>query len=87
MASESLWVFAEQRKGKLLKVSREVLSEGRRLANKWNKELVAVLLGHRLEGLINDIAEHGADKVLLVQNSTIEENGALSPPWIHLFIS
>lgn len=77
MKLEGVWVFVEQRKGKLLKVTREALSEGRRLADQQKGEVVAVLLGYHLDELIEDTSKHGADKLLLVEDSVLEKYSTL----------
>ena len=48
---KGIWVFAEQREGKLQKVSLELLGEGKRLANELGVKLTAILLGNNVEGL------------------------------------
>jgi len=78
MKPEGIWVYAEQKDGKLLKIAREVLSEGRRLADRMNNELVAVLLGHHLEKLAQDIGKHGADRILIIENPALENYSSLS---------
>ena len=77
MKPGGIWVFAEQRDRKLLKVTREVLSEGRRLADRCNGELIAVLLGYRSDGLVEEVGRHGADKVLLIDNPSLERYSTL----------
>ena len=47
---QGVWVFAEQRDGKLKSVAYELLTEGRKLADKLGAELSAVCLGHNIEG-------------------------------------
>ena len=60
---KGIWVFAEQREGKLQKVSLELLGEGKRLANELGVKLTAILLGNNVEGLASTLGEHGADEV------------------------
>lgn len=60
-----VWVFAEQREGKLLDISLEMLGGGRQLADKLGQELVAVLLGENIGALANELAAYGADKVFV----------------------
>ena len=67
-----VWVFAEQREGKLQKVSLELLGEGRRQADKLGVKLTALLLGSNIDGLTKTLAEHGADEVLVVDNALLE---------------
>jgi len=74
----NIWAIPEHKGNKLLKVSREVLSEGRRLADKCNGELIAVLPGYHLDELVDDIGKHGADKILLVEHPTLERYSTLS---------
>lgn len=62
--NKGVWVFAEQRGGKLANVVLELLGEGRKLADQLNEELVAVLLGKGIESLSKTLIAHGADKVL-----------------------
>ncbi len=47
---QGVWVFAEQREGRLAEVVLELLGEGRKLADTLGQELVAVLLGHDVAG-------------------------------------
>ena len=58
-----VWVFAEQREGKLMNVSIELLGEGRKLADQIGTELAAVLVGSEVDGLVDELFECGADKV------------------------
>lgn len=62
-AYHNVWVFAEQRVGKLMNVAIELLGEGRRLANEIGCELCAVLCGENVDSLANDLIAYGADKV------------------------
>lgn len=71
METYKIWAFLEQKDNKLLKVSTEILSEGRRLADKCNGELTAVLLGSNLSGLVDDVGKYGANKVFLVEHPTL----------------
>ena len=76
-SNQEIWVYTEHKNGKLLKVAREVLSEGRRLADQMKKGVVAVLLGYNLEKLVEDIGKHGADKILLIDNPDLENYSLL----------
>lgn len=69
---KGVWVFAEQREGKLQKVSLELLGEGRRQADKLGVKLTALLLGSNIEGLADTLAKHGADEVLVVDDKNLE---------------
>ena len=69
---KGIWVFAEQREGKLQKVSLELLGEGKRLANELGVKLTAILLGNNVEGLAPILGEHGADEVLVAESPELE---------------
>jgi len=61
-----VWVYAEWREGVLHRVGSELLGAGRKLADKRGVELSAVVLGHRLDGVAEQLLPYGADRVLLV---------------------
>lgn len=62
-AFKGVWVFAEQREGKLQQVAVELLGEGRKLAGEIGCDLCAVLCGSGVEKLADELFEYGADKV------------------------
>lgn len=59
---KGVWVFAEQRAGKVASVAYELLGAGRRLADELKTELSAVLFGAS-EKEANELIKWGADKV------------------------
>ena len=61
-----IWVFAEQRDGKLESVALELLSKGRELAAKSGYTLAAVLLSENGDALAPDLFAFGAQKVYLL---------------------
>lgn len=67
-----VWVFAEQREGQLQKVSLELLGEGRKIADKLGSKLTALLIGNKVENLVEDLSRHGADEVLVVDSPELE---------------
>src|SRR4030043_576818 len=60
--AKGIWVFAEVKGGNVGKITFELLSQGKKMAEKLGEELVAVLLGSGVEGLTGRLAEY-ADKV------------------------
>src|SRR5258708_33523911 len=60
---KGVWCYAEVRHGKLMSTIFELLSVGRTLANDLKEDLSAVLIGHNVTGMAQDIIEAGADKV------------------------
>jgi electron transfer flavoprotein alpha subunit len=68
-----VWVFAEQRDGNLKAVSYELISEGRKLADKLGTEVCAICLGHNVEGA-EQLVAYGADKVYVVDDPALSEH-------------
>ncbi|MBE3586040.1 MAG: electron transfer flavoprotein subunit alpha/FixB family protein [Thermoanaerobacter sp.] len=67
-----IWVYAEQKDGKLKKVTLELLSAARKIADEQKEELCAVLTGRNVAGLSATLGEYGADKVYLLQSDALE---------------
>ena len=71
-AFKGVWVFCEQREGKLMSTDFELISEGRKLADDLGVELCGVLLGHNVEGLAKELGGYGADKVYVCEHPLLE---------------
>lgn len=69
---KDVWVFAEQKKGKVQSISFELLGKGRELADKLDVDLCAVLLGDGMEAASKDLISRGADKVYLVDSPKLK---------------
>jgi electron transfer flavoprotein alpha subunit len=70
-AYSGIWVFAEQRNGKVSTVVMELLGAGRKLAEKTGENLTAVLLGHEMEESARELIHYGADEVLYVDDPSL----------------
>lgn len=70
---KGVWVISEQREGKLMGVSLELLGEGRTLAEKLGVDLSTVLLGSGLDHLAGELISAGADRVYLVDNPVLKD--------------
>jgi electron transfer flavoprotein alpha subunit len=68
-----IWIFTEQRSGELKKVSFELLTVGRTLADRVGEELVALLFGRGVEKLAPELATYGADRIFLADNENLED--------------
>jgi electron transfer flavoprotein alpha subunit len=66
-----VWVFIEIRRQSIAEVSFELLSKGRKLADRLNGELKAVIIGHELKKLAEKTFTYGADEVLLVDHPNL----------------
>jgi len=69
---KGVWVYTEQRNGKLMGVALELLSEGKRLADQIGVEVAAVLVGNNVEGLADELFAYSADKVYLIEDELLE---------------
>lgn len=58
---QDVWVFMEQKDGKIAPVSLELLGAGRRLADKRGVKLAGVFIGENINHLANTAFEYGAD--------------------------
>lgn len=70
---KGIWVFAEQKKGKLKSVAYELVSQGRNLADVLGTELCAVCFGHKVEDA-PDLIHYGADKIFLVDDPALADS-------------
>ncbi|MCC0632683.1 electron transfer flavoprotein subunit alpha/FixB family protein [Clostridioides sp. ZZV15-6388] len=70
---KNVWIFAEQRDGKITPVVIELLGEGRKLAKEVDAELCAVLLGKDVDGLAKELISYGADKVYVADDALLEK--------------
>ena len=68
-----IWIFPEQRDGELKKVSFELLTVGRTLADRAGEELVALLVGSGVEKLVPELAKYGADRVFLADSENLKD--------------
>ena len=71
MANE-IWVIVEQRDNKLKKVSFEILSQARKIADKIKAQVSAILMGYQVEDLANILGYYGADKVFLCESEILK---------------
>lgn len=69
---KGVWVLAEQREGNLLDVAIELIGEGRKIADKLNTELTAILLGYQVEALADKLIKYGTDKVIYGESQLLE---------------
>jgi len=64
-------VYIEQSNMKIRRVSLEILSKAREIADQAGDEVVAVLLGQGVEALTKEIIPYGADKVIVVDDAQL----------------
>ncbi|MCQ2554705.1 MAG: electron transfer flavoprotein subunit alpha [Clostridia bacterium] len=73
-AYHDVWVFAEQRQGKIQNVALELIGEGKRLAKDISEktQICAVLIGNNIGHLAQECFEYGAEKVYLCEDPLLE---------------
>lgn len=71
---KNIWVFVEQRNGKLMNVALELLGEGHRLSREIGEDtkVCAVLVGDGVENLAQECFEYGADSVYLIEDPLLK---------------
>lgn len=69
-------VYIEEREGKIKKSSLEALSEGKRKADETGLELNAVLVGHNMETLAEEVLSYTPSKVYVLENTLLKEYSA-----------
>jgi len=71
--SNEVWVFIEQRSGKVADVSFELLSKGRKLAKELNGALKAVVIGHKMDDVVQETFRFGAQEAIVVDHPALKE--------------
>ena len=69
----SVFVFAEQVDNQITPVSFELLAKARELAAKLECEMVALLLGDKVENLVQPLFSYGANKVILCEDPALAQ--------------
>ena len=71
-AFKDVWVFCEQREGKLMPTDFELISKGRDLANELGVNLCGLLLGGKgIESAAKELGGYGADKVYVCEDEKL----------------
>lgn len=63
---KGIWIFAEQRYGKLKGVALELVGQGKKLGEELNVNVTAIVLGDNITHLGEELIAYGADEVLLM---------------------
>ena len=70
---KDVWVYAEQRAGKLMNVSLELLGEGGKLAKEiGDRKVCALLIGYETDHLIPELYAYGADVVYQIDDPLLK---------------
>ena len=82
---KGIWVFAEQKKGKVQSVSYELIGKARELAGKLNTYVGAVLIGNNIEIEAESLISSGADTVYLVESPKLDN--FLDEPYTNILVN
>ena len=69
---KNIFVFAEQRGGKIQPVALELIGKASDLAAELGEKVVAMLLGHNVSSLAQELIEYGADEVIVADAPELE---------------
>jgi len=73
MQHKGVWILAEQSAGRVKRISHELLTRGRGLADKRGTNLTAVVFGHNIDaGDLQDLIDRGADRVITMEAPELE---------------
>lgn len=71
--AKGMWIFVEHKDDKIRKVTFEMLSEARKLADQKGEELCAVVLGNNIGSFVDVIGQYGADKIYVLENELLSQ--------------
>lgn len=70
--AKGVWIVPEIRDGAFRKISYELASTARKLADQLGEEVGAVVLGSGIEGIAGQLGKYGVDKVYVADNPALE---------------
>lgn len=70
--AQGVWTIAEQRDGEIRKITYEITSEGRRLADALGTHLSVVLLGSKIKEKAALLGQYGADRVFVADDPRLD---------------
>lgn len=71
-----IWVFAEQREGKLDRTCLELLGKAQELKQTIREEVTAILMGCGVADMAKTLAAHGADNVIIAEHDNLKTYSA-----------
>ena len=82
---KGVYVFAQQVDNCINSIAFELIGKGKDLAADLGTEVTAVLVGSDVKGLADELAEYGADKVIVVDDPELKEYR--TEPYAHALAS
>ena len=69
---KGVFIYAQQVDGEISPIAFELLGKAKDLAADLDTDVTAVLLGSKIKGLADQLAEYGADRVIVVDDPVLE---------------
>ncbi len=69
---KGVYIYAQQVDNKISSIAFELIGKAKELAADLGTDVTAVLLGSNVKGLADELAEYGADKVIVVDDPELE---------------
>ena len=82
---KGVYVFAQQVDNEVSGIALELIGKGKDLAKDLDTDVTAVLIGSDVKGLVDVLAEYGADKVIVVDDPELKEYR--TEPYAHALAS
>jgi electron transfer flavoprotein alpha subunit len=70
--SNGVWIIAEQKEGKLKKITFELLGIGKKLADKMGGAISVLLSGYQIEKLAGELDGYGAHKIFICDSEALK---------------
>ena len=82
---KGVFVYAQQVDNEISSIALELLGKANELAKDLNTDVTAVLIGSGVAGLVDTLAEYGADKVIVVDDPELKDYR--TEPYTHALAS
>lgn len=82
---KGVFVFAQQVDNEVSSIALELLGKAKELAAKLDTQVTAVLVGYEVKGLVDELAEYGADRVIVVDDPELKDYR--TEPYTHALAS
>ena len=82
---KGVYVFAQQVDNQVSSIALELLGKAKELAGKLDTQVTAVLVGYEVKNLVDELAEYGADRVIVVDDPELKDYR--TEPYTHALAS
>ena len=82
---KGVFIYAQQVDNKIDSIALELLGKANDLAADLGTDVTAVLIGSDVKGLVDELAEYGADRVIVVDDPALKEYR--TEPYTHALAS